>query len=69
MGEIDYDLWAIKNGCQIQVSPGYFGAWTNNDNSGLWIDGWELAPLCTIETITWTERFAVGGMEGVCLLA
>jgi GT2 family glycosyltransferase len=39
LGDIDYGLRAIKNGCQIQIAPGYYGTCTINDNSGLWMDG------------------------------
>lgn len=39
MGDLDYGLRAIKNGCHIQIAPGYYGTCTSNDDSGLWTDG------------------------------
>ena len=39
MGDLDYGLRAIKNGCQIQIAPGYYGTCASNDHSGLWADG------------------------------
>jgi GT2 family glycosyltransferase len=39
MGDLDYGLRAIKNGCQIQIAPGYYGTCPINDHSGLWMDG------------------------------
>ena len=39
MGDLDYGLRAIKNGCQIQIAPGYYGTCALNDNAGSWMDG------------------------------
>lgn len=39
MGDLDYGLRAIKEGCQILIAPGYYGTCTSNDHSGLWTDG------------------------------
>lgn len=38
LGDIDYGLRAVKNGCQIVIAPGYFGTCRRNDGSGLWTD-------------------------------
>jgi len=39
MGDLDYGLRATKNGCQIQIAPGYYGTCAINDHPGLWADG------------------------------
>lgn len=38
MGDMDYGLRAKKVGCEIVVSPGFYGFCSLNDGAGLWTD-------------------------------
>jgi GT2 family glycosyltransferase len=38
MGDLDYGLRAGIAGCEIVISPGYYGVCSANDGTGLWTD-------------------------------
>jgi len=38
MGDLDYGLRAKAAGCEIVISPGYYGVCSANDGTGLWTD-------------------------------
>lgn len=38
LGDLDYGLRAVKNGCRIMIAAGYFGTCSQNDGTGFWTD-------------------------------